>query len=85
MEIYTASQAIHNVDQLDQVDSDSNSHQVYLSSSLQRTVSANNDLQPPVLNEKINSTQITSHETKKKKEKRNKVWIEEKEKSNKIK
>lgn len=55
VEIYTASQAIHNVDRLDQVDSDSNSHQVYLSSYLQRTVLANNDLQPPVLNERFHT------------------------------
>lgn len=48
MAIYTALQAIHNGGQLDQVDNDSNSHQVYLSSFLQRMVSVNNDLQPPV-------------------------------------
>lgn len=55
VEIYTASQAIHNVDRLDQVDSDSNSHQVYLSSYLQRMVLVNNDLQPPVLNERFHT------------------------------
>lgn len=48
--IYTVLQAIHNDDQLDQVDNDSNSRQVYLSNFLQHTVSVNNDLQPPVLN-----------------------------------
>lgn len=45
--IYTVLRAIHNGDRLDQLDNDSNSRQVYLSSFLQRMVLVNNDLQPP--------------------------------------
>lgn len=54
--IYTALQAIHNGDRLGQLDNDSNSRQVYLSSSLPRMALVNNDLQPPSFIEEKKTT-----------------------------